>query len=130
MLCCVAGIPIFLVRGANEMKLQVMKFGGTSVGDAVCIARAARIVTEAQRENAVVAVVSAMSGVTNRLVEAAKRAGEGDRERGSRLIGELRKQHAEALAAIVSNQACRIDVTAAMTASLAEGQRLLDGTTL
>src|SRR6267154_2424636 len=113
-----------------KTKLQVMKFGGTSVGDAACIARAARIVTDAQRENAVVAVVSAMSGVTNRLVEAAKRAGEGDRERGSILIGELRKQHAEALAAIVSNQACRIDVTAAMNEILAEGQRLLDGTAL
>jgi len=112
------------------MKLQVMKFGGTSVGDAACIARAARIVTDAQRESAVVAVVSAMSGVTNRLVEAAKRAGGGDRERGSILIGELRKQHAEALAAIVSNQARRIDVTAAMNEILAEGQRLLDGTAL
>src|SRR6266576_1885170 len=113
-----------------KTKLQVMKFGGTSVGDAVCIARAAQIVADAQRESAVVAVVSAMSGVTNRLVEAAKRAGGGDRERGSILIGELRKQHAEALAAIVSNQACRIDVTAAMNEILAEGQRLLDGTAL
>src|SRR5258708_17453124 len=112
------------------MKRQVMNFGGTSVGDAALIARAARIVTDAQRENAVVAVVSAMSGVTNRLVEAAKRAGEGDRERGSILIGELRKQHAEALAAIVSNEARRIDVTAAMNEILAEGERLLDGTAL
>src|SRR5258708_12572184 len=86
------------------MKLQVMKFGGTSVGDAACIARAARIVTDAQRESAVVAVVSAMSGVTNRLVEAAKRAGGGDRERGSILISELRKQHSEALAPILSPQ--------------------------
>src|SRR6267143_4477970 len=128
MLRC--GNSRFPARGANEMKLQVMKFGGTSVGDAACIARAARIVTEAQRESAVVAVVSAMSGVTNRLVEAAKRAGGGDRERGSILIGELRKQHAEALAAIVSNEACRTDVTAAMNEILAEGQRLLDGTAL
>src|SRR5258705_8834247 len=112
------------------MKLQVMKFGGTSVGDAACITRAARIVTDAQRESAVVAVVSAMSGVTNRLVEAAKRGGGGDRERGSILISELRKQHAEALAAIVSNEARRIEVTAAMNEILAEGQRLLDGTAL
>src|SRR5882757_9519284 len=82
------------------MKLQVMKFGGTSVGDAACIARAARIVAEAHRE------------------------------RGSILISELRKQHAEALAAIVSNEARRIEVTAAMNEILAEGQRLLDGTAL
>src|SRR5882762_1944588 len=128
MLRC--GNSRFLARGANEMKLQVMKFGGTSVGDAACIARAARIVTDAQRESAVVAVVSAMSGVTNRLVEAAKRAGGGDREAGSILIGELRKQHSAALAAIVSDEARRRDVTGVMNEILAEGQRLLDGTAL
>jgi len=113
-----------------KTKLQVMKFGGTSVGDASCIERAARIVVEAKRENAVVAVVSAMSGVTNRLVEAAKRAGGGDREAGSTLIGELRKQHSAALAAIVSDEARRRDVTGVMNEILAEGQRLLDGTAL
>src|SRR5258705_6457131 len=109
------------------MKLQVMKFGGTSVGDAACITRAARIVTDAQRESAVVAVVSAMSGVTNRLVEAAKRAGGGDREAGSTLIGELRKQHSAALAAIVSDEAPRRDVTGGVNEILAGGPRLLDG---
>src|SRR5258707_1144983 len=38
--------------------LQVMKFGGTSVGDAACIARAAQIITEAARAGKCVAVVS------------------------------------------------------------------------
>ena len=58
--------------------LQVMKFGGTSVGDATCIARSAQIVASAAQGMNVVAVVSAMSGVTNRLIDAAKRASEGD----------------------------------------------------
>ena len=48
-----------------------MKFGGTSVGDAACIARAAQICAAAARESSVVVVVSAMSGVTNSLIEAA-----------------------------------------------------------
>jgi aspartokinase/homoserine dehydrogenase 1 len=113
-----------------KMKLQVMKFGGTSVGDASCIERAARIVADGAKENAVVAVVSAMSGVTNRLVEAAKRAGGGDREAGSELIVELRKQHVAALAAIVSHEGDRADITGVMNEILAEGQRLLDGTAL
>src|SRR5215471_4470586 len=43
--------------------LQVMKFGGTSVGDAGCIARAAKIIAEATRAGKCVAVVSAMGGV-------------------------------------------------------------------
>ena len=53
-------------------KLQVMKFGGTSVGDAACMARTAQIIAAAARKNSCIVVVSAMSGVTNRLVEAAQ----------------------------------------------------------
>jgi aspartate kinase len=64
------------------------------------------------------------------LVDAAKRAGGGDREAGSALIGELREQHAGALAAIVSDEGRRGDVVRAMNELLAEGQRLLDGTAL
>lgn len=115
---------------AGKSKAQVMKFGGTSVGDASCIARAAQIVAQAARENAVVAVVSAMSGVTNRLVEAAGRAASGDREAGSALIAELRQQHAVALAALVSDEKRRAGVTRTLDEIFAEGQRLLDGTAL
>ena len=48
-----------------------MKFGGTSVGDASCIGRVAKILKGAAAEGPIVAVVSAMSGVTNRLIDAA-----------------------------------------------------------
>ena len=52
-----------------------MKFGGTSVGDGARIKKVAEL---AQREivkgRQVVVVASAMSGVTNMLIEAAKRA--------------------------------------------------------
>jgi aspartokinase/homoserine dehydrogenase 1 len=113
-----------------KMKSQVMKFGGTSVGDAACIARAVQIVAQAARENAVVAVVSAISGVTNRLVEAANRAAGGDREAGAALIAELRQQHAAATAALVSDEGRRAGVTDALNEIFAEGQRLLDGTAL
>jgi aspartokinase len=58
--------------------LRVMKFGGTSMGDAECIARSAKIVVEGAREASVVVVVSAMSGVTNRLIASATRAASGD----------------------------------------------------
>src|SRR5260370_3940339 len=109
-----------------KAKVQVMKFGGTSVGDASCIARAAQIVAQAARENAVVAVVSAMSGVTNRLVEAANRTGSGDREAGSALIAELRQQHATALAALVSDEARRVGIGRTLDAIFASAQRLLD----
>ena len=112
------------------MKVQVMKFGGTSVGDASCIARAARIVADAARESGVVVVVSAMSGVTNRLVQAANRAGSGDREAGAKLIQELRQQHATALEALVRDKERRAEINGLLDEILAEGQRLLDGTAL
>jgi len=58
-------------QGRTEMKkpLKVMKFGGTSVGDACCIAKVVEIIRSASQESDVVVVVSAMSGVTNKLVQ-------------------------------------------------------------
>ncbi len=85
--------------------LRVMKFGGTSVGDAACIARAAAIVKSAAAEGSVVVVVSAMSGVTNRLIDAAHRAEAGDAAVTSKLIGELRTQHRKTLEALVHDSA-------------------------
>src|ERR1700730_5750242 len=113
-----------------KTKLQVMKFGGTSVGDASCIARAAQIVAEAARENAVVAVVSAMSGVTNRLVEAAHRAGSGDAAAGGALTNGLRQQHYDALAALVGSAVGGAAVAGRVHEILGEGRRLFDGTAL
>ena len=73
--------------------LQVMKFGGTSVGDAACIARTAQIIATAARKNQCVIVVSAMSGVTNRLIDAAKKSATGDSNEGANLVSVLRGQH-------------------------------------
>src|SRR5215475_3371139 len=81
--------------------LQVMKFGGTSVGDATCIRRSAQIVAQAAKQHRVTVVVSAMSGVTNRLIEAAHQAKQGDREAGRALADALYQQHFAALDALV-----------------------------
>ena len=78
--------------------LRVMKFGGTSMGDAECIARSAKIVVEGVRDASIVVVVSAMSGVTNRLIASATRAQTGDADAGPELVEALRKQHEAALA--------------------------------
>jgi aspartokinase/homoserine dehydrogenase 1 len=58
--------------------LIVMKFGGTSVGSAERVSEAAQLVTaSAARGHRVVAVTSAMSGVTNLLIDAANEASKG-----------------------------------------------------
>jgi aspartate kinase len=110
--------------------LQVMKFGGTSVGDASCIARVAKILSDAAGEHSLVAVVSAMSGVTNRLIEAANRAEEGDRDRVGALFDALHEQHNVALSALIHQDNERTRLAATLEEILAEGRRLCEGTTL
>ncbi|MGB6669102.1 MAG: aspartate kinase [Candidatus Acidiferrum sp.] len=113
-----------------KARLQVMKFGGTSVGDAACMARTAQIIAHGAREGACVAVVSAMSGVTNRLIEGAKRAGAGERETGTAVLDALRKQHEEALLNLVHDDKARTAIREEMEEVLAEGSRLFEGTAL
>ncbi|MGC2466415.1 MAG: aspartate kinase [Candidatus Acidiferrum sp.] len=113
-----------------KARLQVMKFGGTSVGDAACVARTAQIVAQAAREGACVVVVSAMSGVTNRLIEAARRAGAGEREPGAAVLEALRQQHEAALISLVRNEDARKSIKQEMEKVLAEGSRLFEGTAL
>ena len=62
------------------MALFTMKFGGTSVGSAEAISNVVGIVQdEVGRGNQVVVVVSAMSGVTDTLLKAARMAAAGNR---------------------------------------------------
>jgi aspartokinase/homoserine dehydrogenase 1 len=110
--------------------LAVMKFGGTSVGDAACIGRVAEILADAARNVSVVAVVSAMSGVTNKLVAAATQAGSGDRDAGQTLANALREQHESALAALILSRERRDGVSRRISEVLAEAQRLCEGTAL
>jgi len=61
--------------------MQVLKFGGTSVGDAKAIAQVVAIVrTEAARDPDTIVVTSAMRGVTDLLINAAQAAAAGDRQ--------------------------------------------------
>ena len=62
----------------NRRPLAVMKFGGTSVGDASRILNVAGIVRDAAFTTDIVVVVSAMAGVTNKLMEAANEAAAGN----------------------------------------------------
>src|SRR3989442_957690 len=113
-----------------KARLQVMKFGGTSVGDASCIARTAQIVAQAARENGCVAVVSAMSGVTNRLVEAARNAQAGNNGDAAAVVDALRRQHEAALTSLIQREEERARIRQKMEEVLAEGRRLCEGTAL
>jgi aspartate kinase len=86
--------------------LIVMKFGGTSVGSAERIAQAAALVTAA-RDNGhhVAAVTSAMSGVTNSLIEAAQAASKGNPD--STLRQRLFDRHKAVADAVIQDAAVR-----------------------
>src|SRR5947199_6057203 len=70
----------------------IMKFGGTSVGDAKAIERVVAIVRDRLPRRPVV-VVSAMARVTDQLLQMARAAGAGDRKTALTLARELRERH-------------------------------------
>lgn len=92
--------------------MVVMKFGGTSVKDAEAIRRVARLVARQRAgmsddARGPVVVVSALAGVTDRLLDVARRAGEGD-EAGARAgVAALRQRHLDVAAALVADGGAR-----------------------
>lgn len=75
--------------------LLIMKFGGTSMGSADRIRVAARILMEQQRQRPVAVVVSAMSKVTDLLLESLLRAEAGDRAGLDANVQKLQDRHVE-----------------------------------
>jgi aspartokinase/homoserine dehydrogenase 1 len=104
--------------------LRVMKFGGTSVGDASCIQRVVEIVRAAARQSDVVVVVSAMSGVTNKLVEAANQADSGNRESVAAIFEELRQRHETAANVLISSPEKLQTLVQTIQARVQDGERL------
>jgi aspartate kinase len=70
----------------------VLKFGGTSVGDAEAIARTAKIVASRGKKKPIV-VVSALGGVTNALIALAEQAARGHLIGAIRAVEGLRERH-------------------------------------
>jgi aspartate kinase len=99
--------PHSCLRAQRPRILRVLKFGGTSVGNAVSILKVVDIVRRAAAEGDIVVVVSAMSGVTNKLVEAGRQSEIGNRERVKELLHQVRSQHEIAAECLLSDQVTR-----------------------
>lgn len=78
-------------------RVEVHKFGGTSVGDADRIAAVSRIVRELSPGCGLVVVASAMAGVTDQLIAAGIAATQGRRDEGTRLLDAVLARHLVAL---------------------------------
>ena len=86
------------------MRPTIMKFGGTSVADAVAFANVSSIVQAAAGEQPVV-VVSAIAGFTNALLGAVEKASGGDSRAAGRSLDEWFERHVAIAKAFVGEEA-------------------------
>ncbi|NTW52230.1 MAG: lysine-sensitive aspartokinase 3 [Chlorobiaceae bacterium] len=107
--------------------MAVMKFGGTSVGTARAMQQAIAIVAEKRKSGVPLVVLSACSGITNKLIQIAEAAGAGRLEEALLKAAEVRKHHIDLVAELVSSQELRqelagkIDVYVTHLEMLAKG---------
>ncbi len=114
----------------SKKPLVVMKFGGTSVGDAPCMQRVVEIVRAASLRSNLVVVVSAMSGVTNKLLEAATLSQAGDRQSAFAILEGLRKRHEATIESLLDSPAERNRTAEKLRALFEEGERLCENAAL
>ena len=106
--------------------LLVMKFGGTSMGSAERIKVAAGICTEQKRGRPVVAVVSAMSGVTDLLLNTLRHAEGGDETGIAANLERLTARHLEACKELLDDARCQ-STTSGIHALIGDFQRITNG---
>ena len=103
----------------------VVKFGGTSVGDAEAIERAAGIV-RGRLPGRPLVVVSAMAGVTNALLAIAEQASKGHLVGAVRGVEGLRERHLAAVAALVPDASAAEELASELSVSFDELARLAE----
>ncbi len=83
--------------------MQVLKFGGSSVGTPEAISKVIAIVKERVKTKQAIVVVSAMSGVTDQLILLAQSASQGN-EAYKTIIQHLEQKHLDAVRALLPIQ--------------------------
>ncbi len=105
-----------------------MKFGGTSVGSVAALKQVVQIVQSAKNNgHQPVLVVSAMSGVTNKLIAAAHAAEAGDERAAQQARLEIERRHAETTRELLGDSAERDTVLAEVRRLLNEFETLCHG---
>ena len=106
--------------------LLVMKFGGTSMGSAERIKVAAGICTEQKRLRPVVAVVSAMSGVTDLLLNTLRHAEGGDESGIAANIERLMARHLDTCKELLNGSRCQ-STTSGIEGLIGDFERIANG---
>lgn len=102
----------------RQERREVFKFGGTSVGSPAAIQRATNIVKQCQAQ--VVVVVSAMGGITDLLLQAAKHAVAGQRNEIDFAVTEFIRRHREAVESLLGDSQHAAELRKAIDVSAAE----------
>ncbi len=104
-----------------------MKFGGTSIGTAPSMKRAMDIVAEKQKKNPPVVVLSACSGITNKLIRIAEASGESRLDEAMELSGEVRDHHRSLVDALIQDETRRSSVLEKVESYIGELEMLIKG---
>ena len=80
--------------------MQVLKFGGSSVANSENIAKVVTLVLEALKKDRTILVVSALGGITDMLIQAAKLASTGDESYRDQLQ-EIERRHLETVKSLL-----------------------------
>lgn len=113
--------------------MLVMKFGGTSVGSIDAFAAVSKIVAEKVQQQSktkrpgVIVVTSAMSGVTNMLIDAAQKSAKGNAAAAKEMISTLRQKHMQVLDHFIKNPSDRQPIVEHLEAKLNDLDRICGG---
>ncbi|HIP17093.1 MAG TPA: aspartate kinase, partial [Methanothermococcus okinawensis] len=107
----------------------VMKFGGTSIGDGKKIRNVAKIITSKKRvDKDIVAVTSAMTQITNSLVNISKDALDvRDIDKINNFISKIKEKHEEAIEDAIEKETIKNDVKKIIYALIDELEKVLIG---
>ena len=109
------------------MARRTMKFGGTSVGSADAIEQAVAIARDFLADGDELAVVvSAMAGVTDRLLESASAAAAGDKQAFAAINQTLRQKHQAVIDALIPADGARAAIEAEVDALLRQHLELCE----
>jgi len=106
--------------------LVVMKFGGTSVGSAERMRAAAQLAARESQHRPVAVVVSAMSKITDLLLDTMRHAEAGDRAGMATNLAALRSRHEDACRQLLP-ETRHAPVLAAIHGLIAEFERIVNG---
>lgn len=108
--------------------MLVMKFGGTSVGSAERMEQIITLTSDSKRvKSSPVVVLSAMSGVTNMLIEGAELSLKRDLAGGLAKVEAIRQKHLEAIAQLFKDEETKEKLTADIDVRLDELRVLYKG---